>query len=300
MWINPRHRRSPKNQTLNNILPNWDSGEGIVSLLSTLTTAPWQGTDPAGLDIAYHGQRSGEKFIQSYIYKYLDENGQLTEEGVQKLVSAIQARYYRKWTRLWATYSAEYNPLNSYSYTETENRSRELSEDRTEVRTPNLTTHDVIDEEDTASNTGTQSTTYGRTDRTSETGNTTSVDSQWAFNSTDEVNVAKNVTTPNVTTQSTAGGTDGVATSDNGSSTHDGDNTSTLTGTDTRRKSGGDTEEETIERTRQGNLYRSPAELLEADRNFWLTDYFDLIFRDLDEMLTLAIYSESSVNYTVL
>ncbi|MBR5185426.1 MAG: hypothetical protein IKW19_03930, partial [Akkermansia sp.] len=55
----------------------------------------------------------------------------------------------------------------------------------------------------------------------------------------------------------------------------------------------------TITRTRSGNMFKSPAELLSQDREFWMTHYFELIFDDLDKLLTLPIFSEKDVKFKV-
>ena len=115
---NPRHRRSQKNLTLNEVIPDWDTGDGIFSYIDD--AMPWsQSVSAAGLDIAYHGQRSGDKFISSMMYRWLDDDGELTDTGFSKLKSAITARYNQKWSHLWSIYTTEYSPLNTYSLEET-------------------------------------------------------------------------------------------------------------------------------------------------------------------------------------
>lgn len=94
----------------------------------------------------------------------------------------------------------------------------------------------------------------------------------------------------------------GKVTTDSGTDTTDVDeqssSTRTLNLTDlevdssTTTNSGEYSDTEEIQSTKSGTMYRSPAELMSLDRDFWLTDYFSIVFDDVDKLLTLAIYSE--------
>ena len=84
--------------------------------------------------------------------------------------------------------------------------------------------------------------------------------------------------------------------------------TERYTGTDSLVKTGSETdaidgstsEEEDVNTTKTGNIFKSPAELMMADRDFWLTDFFSIVFEDVDQMITLAIYPEKTVRHLVL
>lgn len=54
-----------------------------------------------------------------------------------------------------------------------------------------------------------------------------------------------------------------------------------------------------VTRTRQGSMFKAPGELLSLDRDFWLTEFFDIVFSDIDQLLTLGIYAESPVRYKI-
>lgn len=275
--MNPRHRRSPKNLTLNDVLPDWDSGHGIFSQLNSNTTTPWtpSAETASSLDIAYHGQRSGDKFIAPIVYKWLDDNGELTSGGIEKIVSAISAYFYQSWAHLWELYIKEYDPLHTYTMTETnsETENRQLSDDTT--RTPNLTNETVVDQDTTDTSTRTPNLTE-------ETENKT-----YGFNSATAVPESESTTTST--------GTE----TDSGSGTLDTTTTNTETGTETTERTIGEEKTNSATKTRTGNAYRSPAELMSFDRTFWLKGYFQIIFEDLDNFLTLPIYSESEVNTKV-
>lgn len=366
--------------TLNQTLPNWADGDGVFTQLNNLTTTPWgNSVSSFGLDIAYHGQRSGDKFVAPMVYNWLDDNAELTDDGILKIVSGISSRYYQKWNHLWDVYISEYNPLNTYNLTETIVESGQHTENGTDTRTPNLTTEDVIDQEstnsttrtpnlktekesvgevksesirtpnltttdildqdDTDSHTTSGSFVHGETITTNGSNNSTVNNSVYGFNSTDAAPASVQSTQSTNSSTDVHSGTDTNQSSTSGTNTRDSTTTRTETGTDksestgssestgtttetgtdktegngtlegknTRKETGTDTTQKlssgtnssNITRTREGNMYRSPSELLSFDRDFWLTDYFSIVFADVDEFLTLAIYSSSPVNQTV-
>lgn len=156
--LNPRHRRSPKNLTLNDVYDDWLTGGGVIS---SLTNAPWYSSvSDTGLDLAYHGTHSGGKFVTALLYNFLDDDGHITVSGYSSIATMLMAKYGAKWTHLWQLYATQYNPLYAYNMSETEvsedtgtetteidgeirrARNQTLSEsgshDSTATRTPNL------------------------------------------------------------------------------------------------------------------------------------------------------------------
>ena len=116
--LNPRHRRSPKNLTLNDVYNDWLTGGGVIS---SLTTAPWYSSVAyAGLDLAYHGTHSGGKFITDLLYNFVDDDGHITVAGYSAIATMLMAKYGAKWTHLWQLYATQYNPLHAYNMSETE------------------------------------------------------------------------------------------------------------------------------------------------------------------------------------
>lgn len=412
--MNPRHRRSPRNQTLNKAYPDWTSNKGVIS---SLTTAPWAlSVSQYGLDIAYHGARSGGKFIAPVLYNFLDEDGEITQSGYAAVATMLLAKYGSKWNHLWELYNSQYNPLDSYAMTETEERDSErnitnrestdhdnlveydihetetethdntrtpnlseqltlntrdvdtnsstrtpnLSEAETsstsETRTPNTTERTVIDETVESTGSDDSETTYGKVTTTESSSTNDSTLSKWGFNSADAVpassesaesesdqteTLSGSDTTERDTTESTdrdstqtvtttgtetkAGqgmvttlktGTETLAESKenaktgtettlttgterdagSGSATKTGDNSITTTETNVVDETGSDTYHEEVERTKAGNLFKAPAELLSIDRDFWLMDFFEIVFMDIDSTLTLSIYPEAEIN----
>lgn len=116
--MNPRHRRSPKNLTLNDVYDDWLTGGGV---LSSLNTAPWYSSvSDTGLDLAYHGTHSGGKFVTALLYNFLDDDGHITVSGYSSIATMLMAKYGAKWTHLWQLYATQYNPLHAYNMSETE------------------------------------------------------------------------------------------------------------------------------------------------------------------------------------
>jgi hypothetical protein len=151
--------------TLNSVYPEWVT-KGIFSYLNALEV-PWK-NDVSGnqLDIIYHGSRSGNKIIGSLIENYLDNNT-VSDDNKIIIAQAIYTIYIKNWNALYKTLSLEYNPIENYSMTETENVQD---------------TH-----KGTLESNGNNTNTYTETTIVDDTSN----NQLWGFNSTDSVNSDK-------------------------------------------------------------------------------------------------------------
>lgn len=151
--------------TLNSVYPEWAT-KGIFSYLNALEV-PWK-NDVSGnqLDIIYHGSRSGNKIIGSLIENYLDNNT-VSDDNKIIIAQAIYTIYIKNWNALYKTLSLEYNPIENYSMTETENVQD---------------TH-----KGTLESNGNNTNTYTDTTIVNDTSN----NQLWGFNSTDSVNSDK-------------------------------------------------------------------------------------------------------------
>ena len=151
--------------TLNSVYPEWIT-KGIFSYLNALEV-PWK-NDVSGnqLDIIYHGSRSGNKIIGSLIENYLDNNT-VSDDNKIIIAQAIYTIYIKNWNALYKTLSLEYNPIENYSMTETENVQD---------------TH-----KGTLESNGNNTDTYIETTIVDDTSN----NQLWGFNSTDSVNSDK-------------------------------------------------------------------------------------------------------------
>ncbi len=153
--------------TLNDVYPEWIT-KGIFSYLNALEV-PWKNdiTDNE-LDIIYHGSKSGHKLIGSLIENFL-ENNVVSEENKITIAQAIYTLYIKNWNALYKTLSLEYNPIENYSMTETEN-----VQDSHKGR---------VESDSTDTNTNNENTIV----------NDTANNQLWGFNSTDSVNSDKQV-----------------------------------------------------------------------------------------------------------
>lgn len=151
--------------TLNSVYPEWVT-KGIFSYLNALEV-PWK-NDVSGnqLDIIYHGSRSGNKIIGSLIENYLDNNT-VSDDNKIIIAQAIYTIYIKNWNALYKTLSLEYNPIENYSMTETENVQD---------------TH-----KGTLESNGNNTNTYTEVTLVNDTSN----NQLWGFNSTDSVNSDK-------------------------------------------------------------------------------------------------------------
>lgn len=160
--------------TLNSVYTEWIT-KGIFSYLNALEV-PWK-NDVSGnqLDIIYHGLRSGDKIIGSLIEYYLDNNT-VSDDNKIIIAQAIYTIYIKNWNALYKTLSLEYNPIENYSMTETENVQD--------------THKGTLESNGNNTNTNTETTIV----------NDTSNNQLWGFNSTDSVNSDKQIgdTTRNV------------------------------------------------------------------------------------------------------
>ena len=198
-------------KSLNDVIPNWLLGQGIMSALTNNYDVPWKSTYAGAelsLDIAYQGSHSGHKTIAPFIEYFLDPNDDddvLTADDVDKLAMAIWATYNRKWKKLWDLYMADYNPLHNYDMqtdttegiqsTGTKGGTVEVAGTETLNNTDTTTRTGTVGESgsealtgtDTKANTGTQgntktlntqkdvdeSVTYGKTETAEKTGDET-------------------------------------------------------------------------------------------------------------------------------
>lgn len=222
---------------LNDVFSEWITS-GIFSKLSNYNV-PWKDSiDSTSLDIAYHGSHSGNKYISPFIEKMLTD-GVLSDDNMNKLISAIYAVYNTNWNKLWDTLSFEYNPIENYSMTETESAT----------------------ESGEYKQTGTDTINTSGNIQTSNNNN----NSVYGFNSSDAV------------------GSDKQFGSNTNISTGESTNTKDLTNNDTK------TNERTLKRS--GNIgVTTSQQMIQSERDLWKWYYFDMVFQDLDKMLTIQIY----------
>lgn len=106
-------------------------------------------------------------------------------------------------------------------------------------------------------------------------------------------------TTPNLTEQTTGDvygfNSSGAVHSDKQVGTTTGTSTDHDTGTQTDADTGSDTSTRNYKLTRKGNIgVTTTQQMLQSERDLWMWSYFyDVIFPDVDEVLTIPVYAES-------
>ena len=239
---------------LTDVFPDWLTGGGIFALLEMQVNPPWaDAINGASLDVEYFGNRSGSKPCAPLIYK-LVEDGKLSDENRDKLVTAVWNRYGKNWTALYQTTIAEYNPIENYNM-------KELSK----------LSDTVVNE-------------YGKTNtlnNSREATNTTTL----ALDTTNEGAYSGFNTTTPLPTDSNKSNSDSHGT---GRETGTESTTSTDGGTDQMKKN------IMGEIQRSGNIgVTTSQQLLQSERELWLWNFADSMFSDVDTMLTLAVFDHS-------
>lgn len=255
----------PTNTILREAFPNWATGKGIFDLM---IDPPWGTSPPANvLNISYFGNYSGAKFC-SPLVQYLLSDSTLSDQSRQTLVSVIEAKYKVNWTKLWATMVAEYSPITNYDMTEDVTRDLNTTDDETNTKTLGSTvertnTRNLVD-----------STEHGKT--------TSEIDSVQGFNSTEFKPADKSEIDEGGTTSEKHTGTDNVSTTQNDS--------------EQGGKNAKGTEKETITTHRIGNIgVTTNQQLIREERELWVWNYFESVFRDIDKELTLFVYDPCRV-----
>ena len=243
----------------------WYEGDGIFNHLSQLTDLPWSentNITDATLDLVYFGNHSGGKFCSPIVKHLLDDDESLSSSARDALAHILIAKYLINWQRLYATMLAEYNPIHNYDMVET--KETETTEDKSMSANGSSTQGGSI----TDAYGETQTTAHGRGER-----DTTY---RYGMNNTTPLDKASDdvVMQENGTTTITHGGQD----------THTRQLTDSLSGTVTEDNSG----TENYELRRSGNIgVTTSQQMLQSERELWTWNYFDQIFKDLDNELGL-------------
>lgn len=264
------------------VYANYPTDGGVFS---PMANAPWVETMTGlNLDIAYLDGHSGERFCSNIINRRLDDSSVLSSDNRTLISNILWAMFGIQWTRLWATMKpSEYDPLTNYQMQET----MEGTENST--RTPDLTKGDTGTVQTTGQDKRTPDLSRKGTGTVKDDGSATnnSQNGIWGFNSSTSV---------------PSDMSDGTATNENTTTrdlteTETGTDTTDRTNTDTYNRSytetGTDTTAGTSSRklTRTGNIGTNTFQnLLQQERNIWMYDFFEQVFKDVDSVLTIPIY----------
>ena len=299
---------------LNDVYTNWSTGDGVFTDLNNLDV-PWKNETDTDLykklNMSYHGAYSGDKNISPIVYKFLKSED---ENARTKLANIIYTMYVDKWVHLWDLLQAEYNPLNNYDMTERETPA-EITHtispaETTETITPAETTETITPAETTETVTPSETTeTITPAETTTETkpAKTVSENVVSAFNSTDYVDNEQTTVTGDVNDKGTesidvdTAGSNKLEVDTAGSNKLEVDTAGSnklevdTAGSNKLEVDTAGSDVLTVQNdrvlTRSGNIgVMSSQNLIESERNLrkWL--YFESVFKDIDNILTLSIY----------
>lgn len=268
-----------KHLRLNEVFPDWLSGDGIFHYIQNNTSIPWSDPDISGiLDTAYHGDH-GDRLISPLVRKLLDTDNELTTANKQKLANVITTLFLPQWQHTYELLTLQYDPLNNYDMTETE--TYEGSNENEHRDTGTLGNSGTVGRSGTIGNAGTVAHTGTSTDETENTAE----GSLYGFNSASAVDSDKstseggNTHTNNLTDTTNMTETHNLTDTTNMTETHN------LTGSD----AGSNTYERTL--TRSGNIgVTTSQQMAQSQIDLWKWNFYRSVFKDIDSVLTLRIY----------
>lgn len=267
--------------TLNEAFSDYETKGGLFSNIDNL---PWISImlGPQ-MDTLYFDTHSGERFSSGIITRRVGDDGSLSSADRKTIATLVYARFRTQWSRLWATMNPDYDPLTNYKMQET------AEGEESSTRTPDLTKGDTGTVQTTGQDTRTPNLTRNGTGTVKDEGSGTNNNQNgiWGFNSSESVPSDMSdgrVTNNNTTTRDLTDIETGTDTTDH-TNTDTYNRSYTETGTDTT--SG----KSSRKLTRTGNIGTNTFQnLLQQERNIWMYDFFEQIFKDVDSVLTIPIY----------
>lgn len=238
---------------LNDLFPTWLTGGGIFSAISDITgyTMPWAETvAETTLDIQYHGNHSGRKYISPLVASLVDwttDPPSIDSAGTTILATVIKSMFSTNWTNLWDRFTTVYDPFINYDITE------ELT--KKDTNTGTVTDSGTVEH-------GQVTTTVSENDATGEA-------NVFGFNSETAVPSDTTTVTNNSTVTATNSGTDTTG--------------NTITNDLTNES------ESTLRRYGDMSV-RSTQDVLSGEFKLWQIKFFNMVFADIDSVLTTQVY----------
>ena len=301
------NRNLVKSVTLEAVFNDYLEGHGIFHYLAQVETMPWDGyVDSLTLDMEYIGNHSGAKIVSPLVMKLLTSDG-LSEENRLALARLIWAKYQFSWAGKWDTMFFVYNPIHNYDRSEeiideteygkttdnTGNSSNTLSgSDSLEFK--GIET-DKIKGKETNTKTGNvenamagkESNTRNGSEKTTISGTETDEHSKYAFNSSSYNNVKDELEYTNRENEKSFTGREDKTTYGK-VDTYNQNLKEKLSGKD----------KVTHEAHISGNIgVMSTQDMINQERAVWDWSFFDGIFEDIDNILTIGSYGETDPNY---
>ena len=245
-------------KTLNEAIPQMKTGTGFFSKFNEPVWAEDFET-PSQLDV-FFAMTYGEKYGAPIINAFIDDTtGEIDNESLTGFASMIYILRGKEWERLYAVYTAEYNPIENTDVTET----------FTDQKTGSGTTGNTKTLNTSTSNTGNATVQSTGTGSGSTAGNVYGFDSSAAVGDT---------TGSDSSNTSSTTGTQSA-------------NTIADTGTITDAGTHSDTESITHNLRRHGNIgVMTMAQLAGGEIELWKWTFIIQIMNDICELITLKVY----------
>lgn len=263
---------------------------------------PWKSDIESGeltqsfLDLGYYSH-SANKLITQFMLDISGNDGSipLTTEQRTKIAGVLYNIFNRKWSRLWAIYDVEYNPISNYDMTEAESITSNGSSSGTETGT--ITKDLDNDTINSKTEGGTRSVVTDsdstQTGTVANEGSNNTENGIFGFNSSDSVGSDDSTSTATNTR------TDNLANSDDTTETETRnltDNSTTNvdeTQTETRNLADSRTNTKTDSRTltRSGNIgVTTSQQMIMSEIELWKWNFFKDVFEDIDSICCLDVY----------
>lgn len=265
-----------------------DVTDGIFEELSSMTM-PW-GNDPTPLtlDLLYEG-RSADKIISPLVKNRLDTNGKLTGGDKTLVALQIKAVFFDKWSHLWELMQIDYDPLSNYDMVEDGTDQTKRTGTDTNLKTGSEDNSGAITRTGSERDNGDTTRTGSESD--SGTGaNNAENRSIYGFNSNSAV-PADTSTTSHDNTHTYTNVKDAVDTTHTYNNVADTDSRKKTYNNVTDALTHNTTDDMKHHLTRSGNIGVTTSQQMaesEIQLRSWL--FFENVMKDVDSLLTLAIY----------
>lgn len=264
------------------------------------------------LDIEYIYNHSGDK----YISKLVDNLSNVVREDdlLNNICNVLITHYKDKWIKTYNAFKQDYDLLKPYEISMTESSDGNTKHDSTNTNTS--TSSDILKSSGgyTDTNESTNSDTLTKTDdstnttsndttsKSSKSANTEQYNQVYGFNdsnySPDKRTISDGSETGSINNTDKGTSTTKGTSSTNGTSTingtskrvNDSTNTTTKTSSDSAIVNESSSNSNTREQITKGNLSKSSQELISEEIELRKQDFFNIIFDDIDRLLTLSIY----------
>lgn len=271
---------------MNDVYSDGELGDGIFNDLQS-QDVPWKTANIEDyLDILYYSH-SGEKTVSRMIAKRVVD-GVLPTSARSDIAAAVFTLFGVQWSKLYATLSFVYDPIENYRMTEQEATAQHNEGSNTDTgtidrdATNSRTDSGTIDRD--ATNTRTDSGTIDKDGTQADiTNKVYGFNTSTAVNSDTSTNGVDTVETHDLTFGETINETD----------THDLTFGESVDETETHDLTYTNESDNSINRSlnRYGNIgVTTSQQMITSERKLWEWNFFNQVFKDIDSILCLDIY----------